>query len=112
MARIKDEYVQQAREVPIHEIWSRLGLPPVRPGANVCSPFREDSKPSCQVGGAKNIVFDYGSTEERLDTIALVRKVRGVNFKDAVAFVLGRSFESLIEQPQVAQTPKKSGERS
>lgn len=111
MARIWEEHIQRARETPIHDIWSRLGLPEVRPGANFCSPFREDSKPSCQLGGAKNIFFDYGMGE-RLDPIGLVRKVRGVSFKDAVAFVLGRSPESLVEQPQIAAKPRKSGEGS
>jgi hypothetical protein len=99
MPRLKKEYIEQANASDIREVWTRLGLPGVRPGTAFRSPFREDKKPSCQLAGGKNIFFDHG-TGERLDPIGLVRKVRGCDFKEAVAFVLGRPIEELYEQAQ------------
>ncbi|MCB2141433.1 toprim domain-containing protein [bacterium] len=96
MARIREEHIRAARETPIHDTWSRLGLPDVRTSAAFRSPFREDKKPSCQLGGAKNIFFDH-ATSESLDPIALVRKARECSFKEAVAFVLGRPLDDLLE---------------
>jgi len=99
MPRLKKEYIEQANASDIREVWTRLGLPSVRPGTAFRSPFREDKKPSCQLAGGKNIFFDHG-TGERLDPIGLVRKVRGCDFKEAVAFVLGRPLDELYEQAQ------------
>ncbi len=99
MPRLKKEYIEQANASDIREVWTRLGLPDVRPCTAFRSPFREDKKPSCQLAGGKNIFFDHG-TGERLDPIGLVRKVRGCDFKEAVAFVLGQPIEDLYEQTQ------------
>ena len=96
MARIREECIRQARETSIRDVWSRLGLPDMRTGAAFRSPFREDRKPSCQLGGAKNIFFDHG-TSESLDPIALVSKARDCSFKEAVAFILGRPLDDLLE---------------
>ena len=80
--------IEAARNWPINEIWKRLGLiDPVR--GMVCSPFREDKHPGCQVGGDKNIFFDYAAGVS-LDSIDLVRKARGCDFQAAVTFVLKR----------------------
>ena len=108
MARIREEHIRAARETPIHDTWSRLGLPDVRTGAAFRSPFREDKKPSCQLGGAKNIFFDH-ATGESLDPIALVRKARDCSFKEAVAFVLGRPLDDLLESQARPGSPKTSG---
>ena len=108
MARISEEHIRAARETPIHDTWSRLGLPDVRTGAAFGSPFREDRKPSCQLGGAKNIFFDH-ATSESLDPIALVRKVQDCSFKEAVAFVLGRPLDDLLELQARPSSPKTSG---
>ena len=108
MARIREEHIRAARETPIHDAWSRLGLPDVRTGAAIRSPFREDRKPSCQLGGAKNIFFDH-ATGESLDPIALVRKARECSFKEAVAFVLGRPLDDLLESQTRPGNPKTSG---
>lgn len=94
MARIQDEQIQAARNVSITDVWLRLALPPVRAGTAFHSPFREDRNPSCQLGGEKNIFYDH-ATGKSLDTIALTRKVRGCDFVEAVAFVLGREPEDL-----------------
>lgn len=107
MARIREEHIRAARETPIHDTWSRLGLPDVRTGAAFRSPFREDKKPSCQLGGAKNIFFDH-ATGESLDPIALVRKARECSFKEAVAFVLGRPLDDLLESQTRPNSPKTS----
>lgn len=96
MARIQNEHIDASRTIPICDVWARLGLPPVRAGTSFHSPFREDKKPSCQLGGEKNIFFDH-ATGESLDTIALTRKVRGCSFVDAVAFVLDRRPEDLLD---------------
>ncbi len=96
--RIDDKYIDAARKTPIRQVWERLGLPRVEDGhATIRSPFREDKNPSCQLGGEKNIFFDF-ATRETLDPIGLVRKVRGVSFREAVEFVLERSFDSPGEQ--------------
>ena len=108
MARIREEHIRAARETSIHDTWSRLGLPDVRTGAAFRSPFREDKKPSCQLGGAKNIFFDH-ATGESLDPIALVRKARECCFKEAVAFVLGRPLDDLLESQARPGNPKTSG---
>ncbi len=108
MARIRDEHIERARQVPVRSVWLRLGLPDVREGAAFSSPFREDRKPSCQLGGDKNIFFDYG-TGENLDPIALVRKVRGCMFKEAVAFVLNRPIEALLDRQQQVITTTAGG---
>jgi len=94
MARIQDEQIEAARNVSIADVWLHLGLPQVRAGTAFHSPFREDRNPSCQLGGEKNIFFDH-ATGESMDTIALTRKVRGCDFVEAVAFVLGRTPEDL-----------------
>jgi len=96
MARIRNEHIDTSRSIPICDVWVRLGLSPVRAGTSFHSPFREDKKPSCQLGGEKNIFFDH-ATGESLDTIALTRKVRGCSFVDAVAFVLDRRPEDLLD---------------
>jgi len=108
MARIREEHIRAARETPIHDTWSRLGLPDVRTGAAFRSPFREDKKPSCQLGGAKNIFFDH-ATGESLDPIALVRKARDCSFKEAVAFVLGRPLDDLLESQARPNSQRTSG---
>jgi hypothetical protein len=95
MAKIKDEQIDAARSAAIMDVWLRLGLPQVRAGTAFSSPFREDKKPSCQLGGEKNIFFDH-ATGESLDTIALTRKVKGCGFVEAVAFVLDRTPEELL----------------
>ena len=95
MAKIKDEQIEAARSVTISDVWLRLGLPAVRAGTAFNSPFRKDKKPSCQLGGEKNIFFDH-ATGESLDTIALTRKVKGCGFVEAVAFVLDRPEEDLL----------------
>lgn len=102
MARIENNLIEAARNVRIAEVWLRLGLPPVKVGAAFHSPFREDKKPSCQLGGDKNIFFDH-ATGESLDTIALTRKVQGCGFVEAVAFVLERTPESI--QGKSKQSP-------
>jgi len=99
MARIKEEFIRQAHETPILDVWLRLGFPAVRPGVAFRSPFREDKKPSAQLGGEQNTFFDHGE-HETLDPIGLVRKVRGCNFREAVAFVLDRPLDELAEQPR------------
>ncbi len=108
MARIREKHIRAAREMPIHDTWSRLGLPDVRTGAAFRSPFREDKKPSCQLGGAKNIFFDH-ATGESLDPIALVRKSRDCSFKEAVAFVLGRPLDDLLESQARPNSQRTSG---
>jgi len=108
MSRIREECIRQARETPIRDVWSRLGLPDVRTSAAFRSPFREDKKPSCQLGGAKNIFFDH-ATSESLDPIALVRKARDCSFKEAVAFVLGRPLEDLLEMQARPNSQRTSG---
>ena len=97
MARIQNEHIEASRTTPICAVWERLGLPPVRAGTSFHSPFREDKKPSCQLGGEKNIFFDH-ATGESLDTIALTRKVRGCSFVDAVTFILDRRLEDLLDK--------------
>ena len=94
MSRIDEKYIQQARAVPIDQVWARLGLPPATPSATFRSPFRQDDHPSCQLGGEKNIFFDHG-LGETLDTLQLVRKVRSCEFPEAVAFVLDRSLNDI-----------------
>ena len=93
MTRVTDEEIASAKEVPILDIWNQLGLPPANPGHNISSPWREDSEPSLQVGGSKNIVFDHG-TGEYLDTIALTQKVRDCSFPEAVNWVIGTTLDS------------------
>ena len=94
MTRINDQQIDAARSAAICDVWLRLGLPQVRAGTAFSSPLREDKKPSCQLGGEKNIFFDH-ATGEALDTIALTRKVKGCGFVEAVAFVLERTPEEL-----------------
>lgn len=94
MFRIDDQHTQQARSVPIEQVWARLGLPLPSPGVTFRSPFRQDDHPSCQLGGAKNIFFDHG-LGEALDTIELVRKVRSCEFPEAVAFALDRPLSDI-----------------
>lgn len=106
MNRIDESEVQAARETPILEVWNRLNLPPVpRDGGAIRSPFREDKNPSLQVGGPKNIVFDH-ATGESLDPIQLVRKVLGVTFPEAVAFVLGKPVSALSSNGHMTQPRK------
>lgn len=81
--------IELARAYPIRELWARLGLPALPEHGNIRSPFRPDRNPTCEVGGAKNIFFDFAA-HETLDTIDLTRKVLDCSFPEAVAFILGR----------------------
>lgn len=76
-----------ARAVPILTVWRRLGLPEVAEGKAFCSPFRPDKHPSAQLGGVKNIFYDHAANKT-LDTIGLVREVKGCTYREAVSFVL------------------------
>jgi hypothetical protein len=102
--RIPDSIVQEARDVPIRDVWVRLDYELGRGNANVRSPWREDNNASVQVGGEKNIVFDHG-TGESFDTIALAQKVRGGDFAQAISFILGRDV-----QPERSELAKAAGD--
>jgi len=110
---IPEDRIQQAQAVPILEVWLRLGLPDVPEGKPFCSPFREDRKPSCQLGGRENIFFDH-ATKESLDTIALVRKVRSCGFSEAVQFLIGSGSGNVPPAPptsRAAAAKPKAGEK-
>ena len=87
-AAVSDDRVAKAREVSVVKTWQRLGLPEIGGDGMVSSPWRKDAKPSLQVGGDKNIAFDYG-TQEKLDSIDLVRRALDFSFPDAVDYLIG-----------------------
>ncbi len=116
-ARIPEEHIRTARELPIREVWARLNLPTLPERGNICSPWRDETSPSLQVGGEKNIVTDYG-TSEAWDTINLVRKVKECDFSQAVGFILNRPVNELVgaggngaRPPQRSKTFIKSGNK-
>jgi 5S rRNA maturation endonuclease (ribonuclease M5) len=96
--RVRPEALDRARNYPIAELWQRLGLGEVVSGRNVPSPWRDETHASVQVGGAKNIVTDYG-TGETLDAIELMRRHMGgdASFADAVAAVLERPVADVLD---------------
>ena len=85
---IPESEVKRARETDIYEVWQRLDLPPVKAGQRAVSPFRDDSNPSLQVGGTKNVAHDYG-TGESLDGIALAQRLKDCGFVEAVKWING-----------------------
>ena len=88
---VNKDLISEAQNADIIHLWERLGFPPPkRRGDPVCSPFRADHKPSCQLGGAKNIFTDYAA-DETLDTIELVRRASKMSFAEAVEFITGRA---------------------
>jgi hypothetical protein len=96
--RISERFIKQAKEVSILSVWDSLdGLPPIsKDNVPIRSPFREDKKPSLQVGGPANIAFDH-ATGDTWDTIELVKKVKGSTFNQAVAWILNKSVDDLFE---------------
>lgn len=90
MPLYSDADVTRARDLPIREVWNSLGLPPYSSKGKVKSPWRpQETIPSVEVGGDKNIVHDYGSNDT-LGTIELVRRVKNITFPEAVEFLLGK----------------------
>lgn len=87
---IPQNELDAAKKAPVAGVWGQLGLPEIPHHGLMCSPFRQDNHASLQVGGERNIIFDH-STKEQLDTIELVRKVKGCSLPDAVAFINGRA---------------------
>ena len=92
--RVSTADVERARGADISGVWEGLGFAPVASGTATRCPWREDLKPSLQVGGAKNIVFDHG-TGESLDPIALVRKIKNCGFAEAVFHLITDFREAL-----------------
>lgn len=109
-ARVSDADVKRAREMPVAEIWERLGFQPVKPGTHTTCPWREEKTASLQVGGAKNIVYDYGP-EEAFDSIDLVRKAHKCGFKAAVEWILGSALTERHTPPAKTATPPKQAKR-
>lgn len=79
---------QQALDVPISEVWDRVGLGYVSDGETICSPFRQDRHPSLQVGGKRNICYDY-ATRDKWNTIELVMHQLNCDYGEAVQYLNG-----------------------
>jgi hypothetical protein len=106
--RLDQADIQRARDADVRDVWTRLGLPELPTGGgNLSSPWRDDSSPSLQVGGAKNIVFDHG-TGEPFDAIALVQRARECGFAEAVTWINGG--HSTPQAPARAARPKSKPE--
>ena len=105
MNQVSDLEKQRALDTDIRELWESLGLPPLRNGANVKSPWREDKAPSVQVGGAKNVVHDYG-TGETYDTIGLYRKEKSCTYPEAVEAIIGTPLSDQPLRCEKKQAPK------
>lgn len=101
----KDE-IERARNIPVHELWDSLGLGTPKEGALVRSPFRKDENPSLQIGGEKNIAYDY-ATGEKFDTIDIVCRIKNLAFQDAVRFLAGEPLRNLDTPPARPPKPKK-----
>jgi putative DNA primase/helicase len=101
--RLDQADVQRARETSIRDVWAWLGQPELPAnGGNARAPWRNDSSPSLQVGGEKNIAYDHG-TGEAFDAIALVQKVKECTFGEAIKWILN---EHSSQAPARASRPK------
>lgn len=73
-----------------------------------CSPLRQETTASFSVNPEKNVWFDYGLGVGG-DLIALVEKLHGFDFKEAVSHLAGIRLEDINFEPEFS-SPQKKGE--
>ena len=104
------QQIEEANSMDIVQVARDLGLDMVQRGSRffIRCPWHEDSRPSCQVGGARNICHCY-SCGETAGPIKLIMKAKECGFLEAMGYI--RPLPLTNSQPLPLTPSTKTGRR-